>query len=76
MEQNLKIGNHLVKYTYDIITKYAPSSILVVSANKSYLENNESINLFKEILKKYKYVRYYGFKNNLNIDDVKEKYVI
>ncbi len=72
MEQNLKIGNHLVKYTYDIITKYAPSSILVVSANKSYLENNESITLFKEILKKYKHVRYYGFKNNLNIDDVKK----
>ena len=72
MEQNLKIGNHLVKYTYDIINKYAPSSILVVSANKSYLENNESINLFKEILKKYKHVRYYGFKNNLNIDDVKK----
>ena len=72
MEQNLKIGNHLVKYTYDIINKYAPRSILVVSANKSYLENNESINLFKEILKKYKHVRYYGFKNNLNIDDVKK----
>ena len=72
MEQNLKIGNHLVKYTYDIINKYAPSSILVVSANKSYLENNESINLFKEILKKYKHVRYHGFKNNLNIDDVKK----
>ena len=72
MEQNLKIGNHLVKYTYDIINKYAPSSILIVSANKSYLEDNESINLFKEILKKYKHVRYYGFKNNLDIDDVKK----
>jgi len=69
MSQNIKIGLGSVKHLKDILSKYSPSKLMLITGKESYVRSGakDKIEMY---LSNYNYVHFYNFDKNPKYKDV------
>jgi len=69
MKQKIFLGYDSYKKLYDVLEKFSPKKIFLVTGKKSYFLSGAK-NLLSEFINKYNYFRFYDFETNPKLKDL------
>jgi len=71
LKQKIYTGYDSYKRIYNILDKFSPQKIFLVTGKKSYISSGAEKILF-EFIKEYEHIRFFDFKINPKIEDIKK----